>query len=72
MPRTFTVTVTNTSEKLESIVKLLTNIDEVDYWRTYGRLEASISFDGREVSYLSDENLAQSSILQNEIIVHGK
>ena len=72
MPRTFTVTVTNTSEKLESNVKLLTNIDEVDYWRTYGRLEASIFFEGREVSYLSNENLAQSSILQNEIIVHGK
>ena len=71
MPRTFTVTVTNTCEKLENIVKLLTNIEEVDYWRTYGRMEASISFEGKEVKYLSDKNIVPSSILKNEIIVNG-
>ena len=70
-PRTFTVTVSNTSEKVESLVKLLTNIDEVEYWRTYGRLESSISFEGQMVKYLMRENLVESCILQNEIIVRG-
>ena len=40
MSRTFTLSVTNTSDKLESVVKLITNLDEIDYWRTYGRIDA--------------------------------
>ena len=36
-------------EKVESLVKLLTNFDEVNYWRLYGRLEDSVTINGLTV-----------------------
>ena len=40
--RTFTVNVSNMNEKVESLIKMLTNEDDILYWRTYGRLETNI------------------------------
>ena len=50
MPRKFTLSVANTCDKLESIVKLITNFDEIDYWRTYGRIDAEVNIDGRNAT----------------------
>ena len=70
--RTYTVTVSNTNEKVESLVKMLTNMDDIAYWQLYGRLDTQASYQGRQVQYIISENVVEQCILQNEIYVRGR
>ena len=70
--RVYTVTVSNTNEKVESLVKMLTNMDDIAYWQLYGRLDGLASFKGKKVPYIFSENVVEQCILQNEIRVRGR
>ena len=72
-PRTYTVTVSsNTNDKVESLVKMMTNMDDIAYWQLYGRLDQEVTYEGRKVSYLISDNVVEQCILQNEISVRGR
>ena len=61
--RTFTVTVSNMNEKVESLIKMLTNEDDILYWRTYGRLETNLQHNGYDVDYIKKDHVVEMCIL---------
>ena len=69
--RTFTVTIANAGVKVESLIKMVTSVAEIDYWRQNGRIESEPPFDGKMVDYISSDNLVRGSVLQNEVVVQG-
>ena len=69
--RTFTVTVSNMNEKVESLIKMLTNEDDILYWRTYGRLETNLQHNGYDVDYIKKDHVVEMCILQNEFTVQA-
>ena len=52
-------------------MKLLTNFDEVNYWRLYGRLDDTVTMNGRSVPLISPSDVVDTCILVNEITVTG-
>ena len=67
--RIYELSITSSNDKIPSLTKLVTNIDELEYWHTYGKLESSVLHDGKQVSYISSIDVKEDCILQNEIIV---
>lgn len=67
--RTFTLQVCG--ERVESHVKLMTNFDEVSYWKSNGRLEEEVEYNGRKVRLLTANDLVENCILLNEVKVMG-
>ena len=57
------------NEKVESLIKMLTNEDEILYWRTYGRLETNLQHNGYDVDYIKKSNINEMCILQNEFTI---
>lgn len=50
----------------------MTNLDDIEYWRTYGRIEDEVNSNGRQAKLIEKSNIVESCILQNEIVVQGK
>lgn len=47
-PRTYTVTVSSaTNSAVESLVKMITNMEELAYWQLYGRIDQTVEFQGQ-------------------------
>ena len=67
--RTFTLQVCG--ERVESHVKLMTNFEEVSYWKSNGRLEEEVEYNGRRVRLLTANDLVENCILLNEVKVMG-
>ena len=49
----------------------MTNFEDIDYWRLYGRLEDSVTINGRVVPLMSKSDLVENCMLRNEIVVMG-
>ena len=63
----------SSSNKVESLIKKLTNMDEIEYWCMQGKMDSEITLENKKkVSYIATDNLKENCILQNEFVVNGQ